>query len=151
MVFRDEPVGLLVLYQDSVHVWSDAETALAGGLADQMATAVANTRLNDSVRSLAGRLEAVQDLAIRLNRTRGLAEIAGLIVEGVERMIPCEAIRVYRIDHETAMCEPIAFRGVFLGRTNPDWNEFRFAETAAEEDASNRLTGSQAAVRIQEM
>ena len=126
MIYRDEPVGLLVLYQDSVHVWSDEETALARGLADQMATAVGNTRLNDSVRSLAGRLEAVQDLAIRLNRTRGLAEIAGLIVEGVERMIPFEAIRVYRVDHETAMCEPIAFRGVFLGRTNPDWNDLRF-------------------------
>src|SRR5919107_1134047 len=28
MIFRDEPVGLLVLYQDSVHLWSDEETAL---------------------------------------------------------------------------------------------------------------------------
>ena len=37
--------------------------------------------------SLAARLEAVQELAIRLNRTRDLAEIAAVIVEGTERLI----------------------------------------------------------------
>ena len=126
MIFRDEPVGLLVMYQDAVHTWSDDEIALACGFANQMATAVGNARLHDSVRSLATRLEAVQDLAVRLNRTRGLTEIADLIVEGCERMIRFESIRVYRIDHDTEMCEPIAFRGTFIGRTDPDWNEFRF-------------------------
>ena len=54
MIFRDEPVGLLVLYQDAVHAWSDEETALARGLADQMATAVGNARLNDSVQLARG-------------------------------------------------------------------------------------------------
>ncbi len=102
MIFRDEPVGLLVLYQDVVHAWTDEETALAAGFANQMATAVGNARLHDSVRSLAVRLEAVQDLAVRLNRTRGLTEIAELIVEGCERMITYESIRVYsrRSRHE---------------------------------------------------
>ena len=127
MVFRDEPVGLLVLYQDAVHAWSDDETALARGFADQMATAVGNARLHDSVRSLAARLAAVQDLAIRLNRTRGLAEIGELIAEGCERMIPFESIRVYRVDHDRARCEPIAFRGSFLGDPDPDWAQFSFA------------------------
>ena len=127
MVFRDEPVGLLVLYQDAVHAWSEDEIALARGFADQMATAVGNARLHASVRSLATRLEAVQDLAVRLNRTRSLTEIADLIVEGCERMVQFESIRVYRVDHETAMCQPIAFRGTFLGRTDPDWAEFTFA------------------------
>jgi len=127
MIFRDEPVGLLVLYQDAVHIWSDDETALARGFADQMATAVGNARLHDSVRSLAARLAAVQDLAVRLNRTRGLAEIAELVVEGCERMIPFESIRVYRVDHDAGRCEPIAFRGTILGRSDPDWSTFGFA------------------------
>jgi diguanylate cyclase (GGDEF)-like protein len=120
MIFRDEPVGLLVLYQDAIHVWSDEETALARGLADQMATAVGNARLNDSVRSLAARLEAVQDLAVRLNRTRGLTEIAELIIEGTGRLIEHDTIRVYRIDHDTGWCEPLAFRGTFGGSHAPD-------------------------------
>jgi len=120
MIFRGDPVGLLVLYQDAVHAWSDEETALARGLADQMATAVGNARLNDSVRSLAARLGAVQDLAIRLNRTRGIVEIADLIIEGVERLIDHDTIRVYRVDHDTGWCEPVAFRGTFGGSRNPD-------------------------------
>ncbi len=127
MVFRDEPVGLLVLYHDEVHDWSPDEIAIARGLADQLATAVGNDRLNDSVRSLAARLEAVQDLAVRLNRTRGLDEIGEVIVEGCERLIAFESIRVYRVDHESGMCEPIAFRGMFAGSTNPDWALLRFA------------------------
>ncbi|HET7474057.1 MAG TPA: diguanylate cyclase [Candidatus Limnocylindrales bacterium] len=127
MIFREEPVGLLVLYHDAVHDWSVDETAIVSGFADQLATAVGNARLNESVRSLAARLEAVQDLAVRLNRTRGLEEIAELIVEGCERLLAFESIRVYRVDHETGMCEPIAFRGTFAGTTNPDWELLRFA------------------------
>ncbi|HEX2756737.1 MAG TPA: diguanylate cyclase [Candidatus Limnocylindrales bacterium] len=120
MIFRGDPVGLIVLYQDAVHAWSADETALARGLADQMAAAVGNARLNDSVRSLAGRLEAVQDLAIRLNRTRDFAEIADLIIEGTQRLIVHDSIRVYRVDHDSGWCEPIAFKGTFAGSTTPD-------------------------------
>src|SRR5439155_26052585 len=103
IVFRGEPLGLVVLYHDVVHDWTAAETALARGLADQMAAAIGNARLVDSVHSLAARLEAVQDLAIHLNRTRGLDAIAALIVEGAARLIDYDSIRVYRVDHETGM------------------------------------------------
>ena len=120
MIFRDEPVGLLVLYQDTARAWSGEDTALARGLADQMATAVGNARLNESVRSLAARLEAVQDLAVRLNRTRDLAQVAELIIEGTERLIDHDSIRVYRVDHDTGWCEPVAFRGMFGGSRTPD-------------------------------
>ena len=120
MIFRDEPVGLLVLYQDAVHAWSADETALARGFADQIATAVGNARLNDSVRNLAARLEAVQDLAVRLNRTRDMAEIAEVVVEGTKRLIGHDSIRVYRVDHDTGWCEPIAFAGTILGDARPN-------------------------------
>src|SRR5207245_5161642 len=120
IIFRDEPLGLVVLHHDAVHEWSDAETALARGFADQMAAAIGNAQLIDSVHSLAARLEAVQALAIRLNRTRGLDEIAAVIVEGAAELIDYDSIRVYRVDHDSGMCEPIAFRGSFGGSTNPD-------------------------------
>ncbi len=125
MVFRDEPLGLFVLYHDEIHDWTSEETSLARGLADQLATAVGNDRLHDSVRSLAARLEAVQDLAVRLNRTRGLAEIADLVVEGTERLIDHDSIRVYQVDHETGWCEPVAFKGHILGSSDPDPNILR--------------------------
>ncbi|HET7031179.1 MAG TPA: diguanylate cyclase [Candidatus Limnocylindrales bacterium] len=125
MVFRGERLGLLVLYHDRVHAWSTEETALARGFADQLATAVGNAKLSDSVRSLAARLEAVQDLAIRLNRTRSLAEIADQIIEGTQRLIAHDSIRVYRVDHETGWCEPVAFRGMFGGRSDPSPEDLR--------------------------
>ena len=125
IVFRDEPVGLLVLYHDAIHDWTEAETALARGFADQMAAAIGNARLLDSVHSLAARLEAVQELAVRLNRTRGLDQIAAVIVEGAARLIDYDSIRVYRVDHETEMCEPVAFHGSFGGSTNPDREQLR--------------------------
>ena len=125
MVFRGEPVGLLVLYHDEVHTWSAEETAVARGFADQMATAVGNARLNESVRSLAARLEAVQDLAVRLNRTRGLTEIAELIIEGTRRLIAHDTIRVYHVDHETGWCEPVASRGTLGESPEPDLADLR--------------------------
>ena len=120
IIFRDEPLGLVVLYHDAAHDWSEAEKALARGFADQMAAAIGNAQLVDSVHSLAARLEAVQGLAVRLNRTRGLDTIADVIVDGAARLIDYDSIRVYRVDEATAMCEPIAFRGSFGGSTNPD-------------------------------
>jgi diguanylate cyclase (GGDEF)-like protein len=120
IVFRDEPLGLVVLYHDAIHDWTDAETALARGFADQMAAAIGNARLVESVHSLAARLEAVQELGVRLNRTRGIDAIAEVIVEGAARLVDYDSIRVYRVDHATGMCEPTAFRGSFGGSTNPD-------------------------------
>ncbi|HEY7969667.1 MAG TPA: GAF domain-containing protein, partial [Candidatus Limnocylindrales bacterium] len=115
IIFHDEPLGLFVLYHDRVHDWSAEETALARAFADQMASAVAHHRLNESVRSLAGRLEAVQELAIRLNRSHEIGDIADVIVEGTEQLIPHDTIRVYRVDHDAGMCEPIALKGLFGG------------------------------------
>ena len=71
-------------------------------------------------RRLAARLEAVQELAVRLNRTSSLIEIADVIIEGADRLIDHDSIRIYRVDHETGWCEPIGFEGSLLGQTRPD-------------------------------
>ena len=36
-----------------------------------------------------------------------------------------DTIRVYRVDHETGMCEPLAFEGTFLGTTKPALESLR--------------------------
>ena len=100
IVFRGEPLGLLVLYHDVIRDWTTAQQDLARSFADQMAAAIGNTRLYDSVQSLAARLRAIHDLALRLNRIRDLDEIASVIVEGTERLIGHDTIRVYRVDHD---------------------------------------------------
>jgi diguanylate cyclase (GGDEF)-like protein/excisionase family DNA binding protein len=125
IIFRGQPLGLLVLYHDVIRDWTPAQQDLARSFADQMAAAIGNARLYDSVQSLAARLRAIHDFAIRLNRIRDLDEIASVIVEGTERLIGHDTIRVYRVDHETKTCEPIAFKGTFGGKLNPSFDELR--------------------------
>ena len=35
-------------------------------------------------------------------------------------LIAYDTVRVYRVDHDTGWCEPIAFQGVFMGRSDPE-------------------------------
>jgi diguanylate cyclase (GGDEF)-like protein len=125
IVFRDEALGLLVLYDGAVREWTADETELARSFADQMAVAIGNARLYDSVQSLAGRLKAIHELALRLNRIRDLDGIAAVIVEGTKSLIKHDTIRVYRVDTASGMCEAIAFKGRFGGYANPSADKLR--------------------------
>ena len=125
IVFRDEALGLLVLYDGAVREWTADETELARSFADQMAVAIGNARLYDSVQSLAGRLRAIHELALRLNRIRDLDGIAAVIVEGATSLIKCDTIRVYRVDTVAGICEPLAFKGTFGGDANPSADKLR--------------------------
>ncbi len=120
IVFRDEALGLLVLYHRTDYEWSDDETDLARSFGDHIAIAMQNARLAASSHALAERLAAISELAVRLNRIHDIEGIAASIVSEAGRLIDHDTIRVYRVDHATGMCEPIAFQGTFLGYTDPD-------------------------------
>jgi len=119
IVFRDVPLGLLVLYHLSDYAWTPDETELARAFADHMATAIGNARLAESTRSMTDRLRAISELAGRLNRLQDVGGIAQAIVAGTKSLIDHDTIRVYRVDHESGMCEPIGFLGTFMGVTDP--------------------------------
>jgi len=127
IVFGDAPLGLLVLYHTSDYAWTPDETELARAFADHMATAIANVRLTESTRTMTQRLRAISELAGRLNRHQDLEGIAQAIVAGARTLIEHDTIRVYRVDHELGVCEPVAFQGVFLGATDPDPSILRVA------------------------
>ncbi|TMD29252.1 MAG: GAF domain-containing protein, partial [Chloroflexi bacterium] len=119
IVFRDEPLGLLVLYHQSRHEWLTEELELARAFGDQMAAAIANARLHEGVRTMAARLRAIGDLAFRLNRIQDVAGIGAAIVAETRTLIDHDTIRVYRVDETTGTCEPVAFQGRFLGEDEP--------------------------------
>ncbi|HUQ43810.1 MAG TPA: EAL domain-containing protein [Candidatus Limnocylindria bacterium] len=119
-VFRGAPLALLVLYHAEPYEWAPDETGLARSFGDTIATAIGNARLIASVESLAARLRAVQDLSARLSDSTDVRGIGETIVAEARTLISYDTIRVYRVDHETGWCEPIAFQGVFLGTTDPD-------------------------------
>ena len=101
IVFRDEPVGLLVLYHRRPYDWTPDELELCATFADQMATAIANARLFNTVREGAARLRAIQELRSRLNRIQDVDGIGEAIVSEADRLIAHDTIRVYRVDHAT--------------------------------------------------
>ena len=81
--------------------------------------------LRGLVRDLAARLRAVQDLSARLSGIHDLQGIGEAIIDEARKLIRFETVRVYRIDHVTAACEPIAFEGTFLGTTDPTSDQLR--------------------------
>ena len=127
IVFRDEVLGLLVLYHRTDYEWSDDETDLARSFGDHIAIAMQNARLAEASHALAERLGAISELAVRLNRIHDIDGIAASIVGEAGRLIDHDTIRVYRVDHEAGICEPIAFQGTFLGSSDPDPETLRVA------------------------
>jgi len=119
-VFRGQPLALLVLYHRNPHHWSRDEIELARSFGDTIATAIGNARLMASVEDLAGRLRAIQDLSARLSSIQDVRSIGETIVAEAHSLIAYDTLRVYRVVHEAGWCEPIAFRGVFMGSTDPE-------------------------------
>ena len=125
LVFRDEAVGVLVLYHRTPFEWTPDELELCTTFASQMAIAVANARLYTSVREGAARLRAIQELSSRLNRIQEVEGIGAAIVAEADRLIAHDTIRVYRVDQLTQTCEPVAFEGEFLGIGRPTTDQLR--------------------------
>jgi diguanylate cyclase (GGDEF)-like protein len=125
LIFGDEALGLLVLYHRVPYEWTADERALARAFGDQMATAIGGARLAASRRTLADRLTSIAELTGRLNQLRDQEAIAEAIVAEAKRLTEHDTIRVYRVDHANAMCEPLAFEGTFLGDTAPPLESLR--------------------------
>ena len=125
LVYADEPLGVIALYHAADRPWPDAELDLVESFADQVAVALQNARLYASVHGFAARLDAIQDLAARLNRLHDPVEIGHVIVAEVRGLFASDTARVYRVDHASGMCEPIAFGGTFLGVSDPSADVLR--------------------------
>ena len=119
-IFRGAPLALLVLYHNSRYDWTEEEEAVARSFGDTIATAIGNARLMASVEDLAARLRAIQDLSARLSGSQDVRSIGETIVSEARSLIAYDTVRVYRVDHDTGWCEPIAFQGVFMGRPDPE-------------------------------
>jgi diguanylate cyclase (GGDEF)-like protein/PAS domain S-box-containing protein/excisionase family DNA binding protein len=68
---------------------------------------------------LAARLRAIHDLVVRFSGRTDVGAVGETIVEAVASLIEHDSIRVYRVDHDAGTCEPIAFRGSFMGEQLP--------------------------------
>ena len=106
---RGHSIGVLGLYHDTDRSWPEEEIALAQAFADQAAIAIQNARLYRSVAEQAARMRSIQDLSARLNRLTDVRAIGEAIVEEARTLADYHDIRIYRVDWERRVCDPIAF------------------------------------------
>jgi diguanylate cyclase (GGDEF)-like protein len=115
LVSNDRAVGVLGLYHLRDHDWPDDELALAQSFANQAAVAISNARLYHSVADQANRIRSIQDLSARLNRLTDVQAIADAIVAEASSLANYHDIRVYVVDWDRRICEPVAFTDRLLG------------------------------------
>ncbi|HEX5578304.1 MAG TPA: GAF domain-containing protein, partial [Candidatus Limnocylindria bacterium] len=115
LVINNRAVGLLGLYHTRAHEWPEDELALAQSFANQAAVAISNARLYRSVADQAARIRSIQDLSARLNRLTDVQAIADAIVAEASTLAAYHDIRVYTVEWERGVCEPIAFTDRLLG------------------------------------
>ncbi|HET7520039.1 MAG TPA: GAF domain-containing protein, partial [Candidatus Limnocylindria bacterium] len=115
LVSNDRAVGVLGLYHVRDHDWPDDELALAQSFANQAAVAISNARLYRSVADQAARIRSIQDLSARLNRLTDVQAIADAIVSEASSLANYHDIRVYVVDWDRRICEPVAFTDRLLG------------------------------------
>jgi diguanylate cyclase (GGDEF)-like protein/excisionase family DNA binding protein len=115
LVSHDRAVGVLGLYHARDHDWPDDELALAQSFANQAAVAISNARLYRSVADQAARMRSIQDLSARLNRLTDVQAIADAIVAEASSLANYHDIRVYTVDWERRVCEPVSFTDRLLG------------------------------------
>ncbi len=119
VAFLDEALGLLLVCHRTRNPWSTDELDLADAFASQVAQAVQNARLHERVSGFTARLNAIKDLAGRLNGIHDVREIGSAIVAEIRDLYDSDTARVYVVDHATRYCEPVAFGGVFAGVPDP--------------------------------
>ena len=107
------------LYHTRPYDWATAELDLVESFADQVAVALQNARLYASVRAFAARLDAIQDLAARLNRLHDQTEIGQAIVAEVRGLFASDTARVYRSTTPPGCASRSRSAGIFLGRLRP--------------------------------
>ena len=109
LVGGDQTLGLLGLYHRHDRAWPEPEVALVQAFADQAAVAIQNARLYRSVADQAVRMRSIQDLSARLNRLTDVQAIGEAIVAEARTLADYHDIRIYRVDWDRRVCEPIAF------------------------------------------
>ncbi|HEY6013951.1 MAG TPA: sensor domain-containing diguanylate cyclase, partial [Candidatus Limnocylindrales bacterium] len=102
-------LGLLNVYHDRPHPWSDAELETISELADQAGVAIRAAQDYDRMATWAAQLQSIQQLGTRLNRLAGVTEIGLAIATELRQLIDYHNVRVYRLRGQELI--PVAMQG----------------------------------------
>ncbi|MGZ6340227.1 MAG: GAF domain-containing protein, partial [Candidatus Limnocylindrales bacterium] len=102
-------LGLLILYHDARHEWTDEELETAGALATQGSVAIRTAQNFAQMATWAAQLQSIQQLGVRLSGLTSVREIGLAIATELHQLIDYHNVRVYRLyDDELA---PVAMQG----------------------------------------
>jgi len=104
-----EMLGLLNVYHDAPHEWTDHELETMAALADQAAVAIKNAQNYEKMATWAAQLQSIQQLGVRLSRLTSVREIGLAIATELRQLIDYHNVRVYRLAGEDLI--PVAMRG----------------------------------------
>ncbi len=104
-----EILGLLDVYHDRPHVWSEDELQTMAALATQAAIAIRTAQDFQRMASWAAQLQSIQQLGARLSRLTSIGDIGLAIATELRQLIDYHNVRVYRQVGEDLI--PVAMQG----------------------------------------
>ena len=104
-----QPLGLLGVYHDQPHPWTDDELDTMAALATQATVAIKAARNYAQLATWAAQLQSIQALGARLNRLTHVKEIGDAIATELRQLIDYHNVRVYRLYGDELI--PVAMQG----------------------------------------
>jgi diguanylate cyclase (GGDEF)-like protein/excisionase family DNA binding protein len=135
----DTVLGLLNIYHDREHHWTDAELETVEALATQAAVAIQAAQNYERMATWAAQLQSIQQLGTRLNRLSSVTEIGAAIATELRQLIDYHNVRVYRLVDQELI--PVAMQGQvgeYVDET-PDQLRVALGEGITGWVASNRI------------
>jgi diguanylate cyclase (GGDEF)-like protein/excisionase family DNA binding protein len=102
-------LGLLNVYHDTPHDWTEHELETMAALADQASVAIKNAQNYAKMATWAAQLQSIQQLGVRLSRLTSVREIGLAIATELRQLIDYHNVRVYRLAGDDLV--PVAMRG----------------------------------------
>jgi GAF domain-containing protein len=102
-------LGLLNVYHDAPHAWSEDELDTMAALATQASVAIKNAQNFEKMATWAAQLQSIQGLGVRLSRLTRDREIGHAIATELRTIIDYHNVRVYRLIDEDLI--PVAMQG----------------------------------------
>jgi diguanylate cyclase (GGDEF)-like protein len=123
LLAEDETLGVLALYHDAPHPWSEVDLETLEALAAQASLAIRNARDFARMATWAAQLQSIQQLSARLSRLATVEEIGHSIAAELRALIDYHNVRVYRVQGE--LLEPVAWRGHMGEYTAEEYEQLR--------------------------
>ena len=105
----DDVLGLLNVYHDRRHEWTEDELESMAALATQASVAINTARNYSQMSTWTAQLQSIQQLGARLNRLTSVTEIGLAIATELRELIDYHNVRVYRLVGQDLL--PVAMRG----------------------------------------